>query len=82
MRANAKTLSGSIELSGTAQTIVGQNPPAVTATALPMLGDDVSTPGAFDVILPVRIGYDVIKEKLVAGDRRDAAGGGDLRQGR
>jgi hypothetical protein len=64
MRANAKTLSGSIELSGTAQTIVGQNPPAVTATALPMLGDDVSTPGAFDVILPVRIGYDVLKEKL------------------
>ena len=64
MRANARTLRGSIELSGTAQTIIGQNPPAVAATALPMLGDDVSTPGAFDVILPVRIGYDVLKEKL------------------
>ncbi len=64
MRANAKTLSGSIALSGTAQTIVGQNPPAVTATALPMLGDDVNTPGAFDVILPVRVSYDLLKEKL------------------
>ena len=64
MRANSRTLRGSIELSGTAQTIVGQDPPSVTATALPMLGQDVSTPGAFDVILPVRIGYDVLKEKL------------------
>jgi hypothetical protein len=64
MRANPRTLRGSIELSGTAQTIIGQNPPAVAATALPMLGDDVSTPGAFDVILPVRVGYDVLKEKL------------------
>ena len=64
MRANPRTLRGSIELSGTAQTIIGDNPPAVAATALPMLGEDVSTPGAFDVILPVRVGYDVLKEKL------------------
>ena len=64
MRANSRTLRGSIELSGTAQTIVGQDPPAVTATALPALGQDVSTPGAFDVILPVRVGYDVLKDKL------------------
>jgi hypothetical protein len=65
MRANAKTLSGSIELSGTAQTIVGENPPVVTATALPPLGDAFSAPGAFDVILPVRVGYDLLKEKLM-----------------
>ncbi len=64
MRANTRTLRGSIALSGTVQTIVGQDPPAVTATALPALADDVSTPGAFDVILPVRVGYDVIKDKL------------------
>lgn len=64
MRANSRTLRGSIALSGTVQTIVGQDPPSVTATALPALGDDVSTPGAFDVILPVRVGYDAIKDKL------------------
>ena len=64
MRANSRTLRGSIALSGTAQTIVGQDPPAVTATALPALDQDVSTPGAFDVILPVRVGYDVLKDKL------------------
>jgi len=64
MRATALTLRGSIELSGTAQTIVGQAPPAVTPTALPTLGDDVAAPGAFDVILPVKIGYDLLKQKL------------------
>jgi hypothetical protein len=64
MRATALTLRGSIELSATAQTIVGQAPPAVTPTALPTLGDDVAAPGAFDVILPVKIGYDLLKHKL------------------
>jgi hypothetical protein len=29
-----------------------------------MLGEDVSAPGTFDVILPVRVGYDLLKEKL------------------
>jgi hypothetical protein len=62
--ADAKVLRGSLELSGTAQTIVGQTPPAVTATALPSLGRDVSAPGEFDVILPVKIGYDVLKDKV------------------
>jgi len=36
----------------------------VTATALPQLGRDVSEPGEFDVILPVRIGYDMMKDKI------------------
>src|SRR5262249_41429673 len=40
-------------------------PPAETATALPALGRDVSAPGSFDVILPVRIGYDVLKDKIM-----------------
>jgi Domain of unknown function (DUF4403) len=64
VRADGRVLSGSLELSGTAETLVGQQPPAVTATALPALGRDVSHPGAFDVILPVRIGYDVLKDKI------------------
>src|ERR1700742_3684882 len=63
-RADAKVLRGSLELSGTAQTIVGQTPPAVKATALTSLGRDVSAPGEFDVILPVKIGYDVLKDKV------------------
>jgi hypothetical protein len=62
--ADSKILYGSLELSGSAQTFVGQHPPAVTATALPSLGRDVSEPGAFDVILPIRIGYDMMKDKI------------------
>jgi Domain of unknown function (DUF4403) len=62
--ADAKVLRGSLELSGTAQTVVGQASPAVTATALPSLGRDVSAPGAFDVILPIKIGYDVLRDKV------------------
>ena len=64
MRAGSRTLRGSIALSGTAETMVGQNPQAVAATPLPPLDQDVSAPGTFDVILPVRIGYDVLKDKL------------------
>jgi hypothetical protein len=64
VRADTKVLRGSLELSGSAETVVGQHPAAVTATALPQLGHDVSEPGEFDVILPVRIGYDMMKDKI------------------
>jgi hypothetical protein len=64
VRADSRVLRGSLELSGSAETFVGQQPPAVTATALPSLGREVSEPGTFDVILPVRIGYDVLKDKI------------------
>jgi hypothetical protein len=62
--ADAKVLRGSLELSGSAETVVGQHPAAVTATALPPLGRDVSQPGEFDVILPIQIGYDMMKDKI------------------
>ena len=64
VRANAKVLWGSLELAGSAETVVGQQPPAVMATALPPLGTEVAKPGTFDVILPVRIGYETLKEKI------------------
>jgi len=62
--ADTRVLRGSLELSGSAETVVGQHPAAVTATALPQLGRDVSQPGEFDVILPIRIGYDMMKDKI------------------
>jgi hypothetical protein len=64
VRASSNVLSGSLELSGSAATLVGQQPPAVAPTALPSLGHEVSNPGSFDVILPVHIGYDVLKDKI------------------
>ncbi|MCO5131578.1 MAG: DUF4403 family protein [Xanthobacteraceae bacterium] len=64
VRADAKVLRGTLELSGTAATVIGETPPSVTATALPSLGRDIDAPGKFDVILPVKIGYDVLKARL------------------
>jgi hypothetical protein len=64
VRADGRVLSGSLELSGSAQTVIGQQPATAMATALPLLGHEVSQPGEFDVILPVRIGYDVMKDKI------------------
>lgn len=64
VRAEGKVLRGSLELSGSAETVVGQQPPTVAATTLPSLGAAVSEPGAFEVVLPVRIGYDVLKDKI------------------
>jgi hypothetical protein len=64
VRADGKVLRGSLELSGSAETFVGQQPPAVTATALPSLGGDAGKASEFDVVLPVRIGYDVLKDKI------------------
>ena len=65
VHANAKDLSGSLELTGTAQTLVGQAPPAVTPTPLPPLGNDVSQPGTFDILLPVRVNYDALRDKIM-----------------
>ena len=64
VRADSKVLRGTLELTGSAQTLVGQQPPPVTAPPLPTLSRDISEPGAFDVILPINIGYDVLKQKI------------------
>ncbi|WP_407168589.1 DUF4403 family protein [Bradyrhizobium sp. ORS 111] len=64
VHAEGKVLSGSLELSGAAETVIGQHPAAVTPTALPALGREVTSPGQFDVILPVRVSYDVLKGKI------------------
>jgi len=65
VHANAKDLSGSLELTGTAQTLVGQAPSAVTPTPLPPLGNDISQPGTFDILLPVRVNYDAVRDKIM-----------------
>jgi hypothetical protein len=65
VHANAKDLSGSLELAGTAQTVVGQAPSTVTPTPLPPLGNDISQPGTFDILLPVRVNYDALRDKIM-----------------
>jgi hypothetical protein len=73
VRADAKTLQGSLEISGSAATFVGQRPPDVVLTPLPSLAAEVGAPGSFDVILPLHIGYDVIKDKIAEALRADAS---------
>jgi hypothetical protein len=65
VQASSTTLSGSLELSGSAQTLVGQQPQTVAPTSLPSLGNAVNDPGTFDVILPVHVGYDLLKDKIM-----------------
>jgi hypothetical protein len=65
VRADSKNLSGSLELTGTALTLVGQTPNPVTPTPLPALGNDVSQPGTFDILLPVRVNYDALRDKIM-----------------
>jgi hypothetical protein len=65
IHADAKNLSGTLELTGTVQTLVGQAPSAVTPTPLPPLGDDISQPGSFDILLPVRVNYDTLRDKIM-----------------
>jgi hypothetical protein len=65
VHANAKDLSGSLELTGTAQTLIGQAPTAVAPTPLPPLGNDISAPGTFDILLPVQVNYDAMRDKIM-----------------
>jgi hypothetical protein len=65
VRANSKILEGSLELAGNAETFVGHAPPAATPTPLAPLGKDVAAPGTFDIILPVHIGYDTIRQRIM-----------------
>jgi hypothetical protein len=74
IHADAKELSGSLELTGTAQTLVGQAPSAVTPTPLPPLGNDISQPGSFDILLPVRVNYDTLRDKIMQAVAASKAG--------
>jgi Domain of unknown function (DUF4403) len=37
----------------------------VTPTPLPPLGNDVDQPGTFDILLPVRVNYDALRDKIM-----------------
>lgn len=69
-------LEGAIEMAGTTETSVGQQPSASAPTPLPALGSDVTNPGGFSVILPVTISYDRISEKIQAVMTARAQNGG------
>ena len=57
-------LEGSVQITGTTETTSGNEPPAPATAPLPSLGRDVSTPGQFAIVVPVTIGYDLIRQKI------------------
>jgi hypothetical protein len=63
VRANKEVMTGSLTIEGTAETVVGHAPAPVAPTPLPPLGTDVATPGTFEVIVPVRIDYETLRQK-------------------
>jgi hypothetical protein len=64
VHASRKVLSGSLELTGTAETFIGHAPPAATPVPLPPLTADVEAPGTFEVVLPLRVDYDTLRQKV------------------
>ena len=65
VRATGKVLDGSLEFSAHVETVIGDAPSPAAPTPLPPLGDEVHAPGTFDVIIPVHIGYDVLRAKIM-----------------
>jgi hypothetical protein len=64
VRAEGRVLEGSLEIAGTAQSTIGEQPAAHAPTPLPPLGDEVSDPGRFEVIVPISIRYGAIRQQL------------------
>lgn len=77
--ARGDVLEGAIEMSGTTETSVGQQPSASVPTSLPALGSDVTNPGEFSIIVPVTIDYDQIRQKIqTVMAARTQTGGPDI----
>ena len=76
VRAQGSVLEGSVEITGTTQTGIGTQPAANAPTPLPALGDEVSDPGRFEIIVPVSIDYTAIRQQVQAAMSANAGQGG------
>jgi hypothetical protein len=76
LHARGEVLDGALEISGTTATTVGTAPAANPPTALPPLGEEVTEPGRFAVVLPVDIDYDAVRARVqeIASATRGTAG--------
>jgi hypothetical protein len=79
VRASAKVLEGSLEITGTAETFVGHMPAPAAPTPLPPLGDEVAAPRAFEVVLPMHIGYDVLHKSIADAIAASPIGGAAIK---
>lgn len=62
LRTTSDVLEGAIEFSGPVETDFGATAPAIAATPLPKLGSDVSNPGHFEFLVPLKLSYQVLRE--------------------
>jgi hypothetical protein len=65
VRIDTKLLRGFLQISGDAETFIGRMPPPATPSPLAPLGTAVSAPGTFDIILPVDIDYDTLRQSIM-----------------
>lgn len=64
-RARGDVLEGSIEMTGSAETIIGAQPPSSSAPPpLPELGNEISNPGKFAIVMPVTLSYDLLRKSV------------------
>ena len=64
LRTTSDVLEGAIEFSGPVETDFGATAPTVTPTPLPQLGSDVSNPGHFEFLVPLKLSYQVLREAV------------------
>ena len=64
LRTTSDVLEGAVEFSGPVETDFGASAPAVTPTPLPRLGSDVSNPGHFEFLVPLKLSYQVLREAV------------------
>ena len=76
VRAEGRVLEGSVEITGMAATTLGAQPPANPPMPLPALGDEVSNPGHFEIMVPVSIDYSAVRQQLRDAMAANAGQGG------
>jgi hypothetical protein len=79
-RAHGDVLEGAIEMKATTQTSIGAAPAANPPTPLPALSADVSEPGSFEIVVPVVLSYDAIREKIQDASSALNSAGLELRE--
>jgi Domain of unknown function (DUF4403) len=65
VRIDTRLLRGFLQISGDAETFIGRMPPPAARSPLAPLGTGGSAPGTFDIILPVHIDYDTLRQSIM-----------------
>jgi hypothetical protein len=64
LHTTSDVLEGAIEFSGPVETDFGATAPAASPTPLPQLGSDVPDPGHFEFLVPLTLGYQILREVI------------------